>query len=681
MARVEMYPTVLAWFAALILVIAFWPCRAEAAAMPELFGRDPERQAVLRSKYFPLRLERPRLFLDADRLAQVKANIESDPFLREVYGELLDWAQSSHYWTNMWVAPLQLQGLALTDLLEGGPVAIRVKLLQMVNALLHANYDSWTAPRIAKGLATVHDWLYDQLPPALKQRMAERMLELARFMYTVWRHSDYNNHLYLEYGPLLYVGITLLNEGIDDEAAEQIVLDIAEMIEYHFIPAKQQVGAGDGGWHESMSYHSFHTYEFAQVLEAWAKISGGDHWSTFYGLDGDAAWLYHHLRPHDGSMIAAHNINTPSRLIWEHLYYLPLLQSRRKDGVATSLILDFAKPEQAGDPAAQRPNYIAEHPHPSHWWPVILWFDPGVEPVPRSELPLAQHFRGLGWVSMRSSWQEDATFAHFRSGPYYSGHQHLDQNAFVIHKRGLLAVDAGEYGAKETKYHNTVLIGEGQRYYGNDPRRVVGPVEGTEFDTGRIVAFGTNEWFTYAAGDATGAHTDEVKDHTRHFLYLRPDTFVVFDRVETASPTTPKTWLLNSHHPARAIDAATHAVQEGDGELWVQTLLPSEPVFEFERIAGGQRNLEASQLRVSPAAPAKVVYFLHVLTAGERGMSAEPARVEENDNRYTVTLTRGDYRYRIIFEKDSRSGSIVIEDDAGRVVASHSLSEFTVGTD
>ena len=113
----------------------------------------------------------------------------------------------------------------------------------------------------------------------------------------------------------------------------------------------------------------------------------------------------------------------------------------------------------------------------------------------------------------------------------------------------------------------------------------------------------------------------------------------------------------------------------------MQTLLPSEPVFEFERIAGGQRNLEASQLRVSPAAPADVVYFLHVLTAGERGMSAEPARVEENDNRYTVTLTRGDYRYRIIFEKDSRSGSIVIEDDAGRVVASHSLSEFTVGTD
>src|SRR5690606_7722125 len=123
-----------------------------------------------------------------------------------------------------------------------------------------------------------------------------------------------------------------------------------------------------------------------------------------------------------------------------------------------------------------------------------------------------------------------------------------------------------------------------------------------------------------------------------------------------------KTWLLNSHHPARPVDAATHSVHEGDGELWVQTLLPAQPVIEFERITAGQQNREAHQLKVSPSTPGEVVHFLHVLTAGEHGFSVVPAHVEEKDDSYTVALTRESYRYHITFEKESRSGSIVIED-------------------
>lgn len=84
-------------------------------------------------------------------------------------------------------------------------------------------------------------------------------------------------------------------------------------------------------------------------------------------------------------------------------------------------------------------------------------------------------FRGVGWAAMRSRWEKDAAWALFICGDHYSGHQHSDQNSFVISLKGDLAIDAGEYGAKETSFHNTVLIGDGQRVHGNDPQALLRP--------------------------------------------------------------------------------------------------------------------------------------------------------------------------------------------------------------
>lgn len=67
------------------------------------------------------------------------------------------------------------------------------------------------------------------------------------------------------------------------------------------------------------------------------------------------------------------------------------------------------------------------------------------------------------------------------------------------------------------------------------------------FKEGKIVAYETSPIYDYACGDAAHSYPPtRVRSITRQFLYLRPDTFVIFDRVEATRPQLEKIWLLHS---------------------------------------------------------------------------------------------------------------------------------------
>jgi heparin/heparan-sulfate lyase len=67
------------------------------------------------------------------------------------------------------------------------------------------------------------------------------------------------------------------------------------------------------------------------------------------------------------------------------------------------------------------------------------------------------------------------------------------------------------------------------------------------FREGRIIAYETSPLFDYAAGDATHSYPPtRVKSITRQFVYLRPDTFIVFDRVINTTAGLETRWLLHA---------------------------------------------------------------------------------------------------------------------------------------
>lgn len=206
---------------------------------------------------------------------------------------------------------------------------------------------------------------------------------------------------------------------------------------------------------------------------------------------------------------------------------------------------------------------------------------------------------GIGWVSMRSAWDDpNATFAIFKAEPfYYHGHMHHDSLAFMIAKGEELALArAGNYmcwfegGPLKSKdpgwpqmgnffsrtiSTNNLLIYDpqekfdgwtndgGQRLtpYWDDKwgRTYHGTADGNYRDIGGLVRFERDNKYVYSAADATRAYNStlvtsgnnkaKVRLVQREFVYLKSpdgndDHFIIFDRVDAVNPDFKKFWLL-----------------------------------------------------------------------------------------------------------------------------------------
>ena len=681
-------------------------------AWPQLRGRDEARQQELRQRLDEIRLERPRIFLTNAEIEAVQNRIEKNPYVRECYQWLKDWAYSGQFYHNLWATPKQLQGAVVAYRLEGRPPELLENCIRTMDYLCEAEPNSWTFPRVVRGLSMAYDWLYDDLTAEQKRKYGRRIIECAKACYDTWQHTELNNHVYLEYGPILYAGIALLGEGIDDEAVEQLLLDGMQLLLDGFIPAHALL-AKDGGWYESMSYHAFFTMEYAHLLELWQHVTGEQVWAGPGGLQGDAHWLVYNARPWDDSRVHVADIGHSSSQDLGIVWYLPLLWVRHRDGVARFWTEHLKTRALAGH---NRGEKYALSPH--LWWPYIVWYDETVPIVPREQLSLARLFRGVGWVSMRSSWKPDATFALFICSDWWGGHQHCDNNSFVIHKYAPLAIDSGVYdaGPHRANYsarsiaHNTITIydpneeffggtwgqsrkartvNDGGQLYTPSPPGVAACGQGTEFDRGEIIAYELTPWYTYAVGDATRSyHSTKVKEFTRAFLHLRPDLFVVFDRVESTNPDFVKRWLLHSINEP-IIDDKIITLDNGQGSLTCQTVYPSHarivsiggPSHEFEvngqNFPTSKNDPEAGNWRieVSPAEPAARDYFLHVLrTAGTTPVAPIVELLRTEDNLGVRIMDEGQ-TYEAHFAITGRlTGHLRIVDSAGEIVVAQELA-------
>jgi len=240
-------------------------------------------------------------------------------------------------------------------------------------------------------------------------------------------------------------------------------------------------------------------------------------------------------------------------------------------------------------------------------WGKLLWYDPDLPPIEPASLPPARLFPENGHAVMRSDWSPGATYALFRCGRFGEidgswGRNNADNLHFIIEKRGVLAPDTGAVHslnnaalgfagsqvhsdslphitnyARQTVAHNSITVGREPIVHadwrGQPTRDVVrrggqSPIQADAwwklwglpkpahdaraFKEGQIVAYETSPLFDYAAGDATHSYPPtRVKAISRQFVYIRPDAFVIFDRVEAAEPGLETIWNLHSlYEPA-----------------------------------------------------------------------------------------------------------------------------------
>ncbi len=331
----------------------------------------------------------------------------------------------------------------------------------------------------------------------------------------------------------------------------------------------------------------------------------------------------------------------------------------------------------------------------------FLWRDPTVPKGDLGGFRLSHFSPGPGYVCARSSWDESATYLFFKCGDRFTAHQHLDNGHFLIYKHAELAGDGGHYDAFGTPHdvnyhlrsiaHNTILVHDPSERW---PNIRAGEVTGNDggqahdwphhngavadadqwrkqqelYDVADLVAFEDGHDYVYVAGDCTRAYSaGKLDGFTRQIVYLRPDTFIVFDRVASRRADFRKTWLLQAMK--RPEPAPPHlVVTNGEGRLFVQTLLPLGP--EVRLVDGddlyryGGKTYTPSRdtgpapecrIEVSPSQPARVDYFLHVLTAADASTESVPeAKVRTSGEEIRVTVGPA----TVTFSKDALGGSI-----------------------
>ncbi len=315
----------------------------------------------------------------------------------------------------------------------------------------------------------------------------------------------------------------------------------------------------------------------------------------------------------------------------------------------------------------------------------FLWRDPSVPQGDLSKFRLSHISPGPGYVYARSSWGEDATYFFFKCGDRFTAHQHLDVGHFLIYKYEELAGDGGHYDEFGTTHdvnyhlrtiaHNTILVCDPAETWpgiragtvtGNDGGQhhnwphhngaVTDPAqwqrERSLYDIADILAFQDTGAYVYVAGDGTRAYAPQkLSCFTRQIVFIRPGTFVIFDRVCSAKPEFKKAWLLQAMKPPTQTGRQL-VVTNGQGRLFIQTLLPENPqvrlVTGTDLCTYGGHSYPPSRntgpapecrIEISPGAPRTMDYFLHVLKAtGSEDAAGPDAAAALGDSQVCVTV-------------------------------------------
>ena len=328
----------------------------------------------------------------------------------------------------------------------------------------------------------------------------------------------------------------------------------------------------------------------------------------------------------------------------------------------------------------------------------FLWRDTTVVKGDLKKYKLSHFSPGAGYVYARSSWDEDATYFFFKCGDRFTAHQHLDNGHFLIYKYQELAGDGGHYDGFGTNHdvnyhlrtiaHSTILVKDPDETWpairawkgpiGNDGGQrhdwphhngaAIDPEEWQKnrnlYDIADITAFEDRGSYLYVAGDCSRSYRpNKVEYFTRQIVFIRPNTFVIFDRVKSTDPGFQKTWLLQAMKTPTG-EAPYFKITNGRGRLIVQTLLPRKARINFcsgDKLYSYDRKsypperdtglAPECRIEISPQENSAADYFLNVLTATESAMNIVPqAKVRESGSEIQVKV--GEIKINFIKQRD-----------------------------
>lgn len=489
-------------------------------------------------------------------------------------------------------------------------------------------------------LALVYDWCFDRLSEGQKDRWLAYANQAVKNVWdpegaswggvshpwTGWSVDNPSNNYYYSFLRATML-LGLASRGENDEANAWLDKFRKEKIQDQLVPTFQADLAG-GGSREGTGY-GVAMMRLFELYELWEQTTGERIADLTPHARDSMANLVHAIVPTRDRLapVGDHARDSSAELFDYHRNYLQLL------------IRLFPT-----DPLAANAQHLLEHssvPRMSQQFMYVydfLYQSPDVSAAAPDDLNTAYYAPGTGQLYMRESWQEDATWVHLIAGPYTESHAHQDQGSFMLYGGAWLAADTNLTShsgiRQEVELHNLVRVEQG----GSVLRM-------RESETaGRLTALHSASGFVYAACDTTGAYGSDVSRLEREVVYLKPDVVVLFDRLDTPTPSRA-IWQVNA--PAAF---STQAGGFRSGSLRVIPVHPttlSPTVFDWgsdSDISSGYR-LDLSTEATSES---------RILTLVTRSDAISTSSARSGGSRLGVDLTLSDgTRYVVDFERDA----------------------------
>lgn len=485
----------------------------------------------------------PRLYVDRDKLADIKDRLSSYPY--------------SKFWENVRVdadkytaenLPHTIAGLGESDIRGLGkqlPVLAFVYLLTGDNRYLEnirrrmdamSAYENWAtnqdigAAHLLFGMSVTYDWLFDSFTPDERQRYRARIYRQANIFYRLladrkiwWARAHLQNHNHVNVMSLAVAGVALCNEA--KEAAEWL-----NAAEDNFRRVLAILPA-DGAGYEGVNYWSYGMEALLRYFMATGKIYGLGAVQGSPYFRNAATYRLHMSLP--GFKESADYGDSP-RFEWHGPgYILRALAGLFEDGRAQWLA---ERIERARGPRAR------------YSWADLVWYNENIQPVPPDDLPIHAYFDSLGIFVSRTDWSDDASWFFFKAGPPQGreaaaskdgrrglGHVHPDQGQFLVWAHGSWLInDDGYVLLKRTSNHNVLTFngvgqsGEGRKWFNASQLRM--PV--------RMLHSDMRKEFQYFEADLSSAYPPDagLKKWIRTFIVWRGNRAIIRDEVELNGP-------------------------------------------------------------------------------------------------------------------------------------------------
>lgn len=524
-------------------------------------------------------------------------------------------------------------------------------------------------------IALIYDWCADRVSAGQRTRWVAYMNQAVANVWdpegatwggrpapwTGWSVDNPSNNYYYSFLRATML-LGLATRGENPRADEWITKFRTAKIGNQLVPTFVQDLVG-GGSREGTGY-GIAMRKLFELYDWWERSTGERIADLTPHAEASLQWMNHVIAPTLDRIvpIGDHPRDSEAWLFDYHREYLLVLMSlyagTRSAAVADRLLTDSSVPRMSS--GFQRV------------WDYL--YEPAAQvPVELSSYGRSYYGAGSGVLTARSSWGDPAaTLASLVCGPYTESHAHMEQGGFELFRGEWLATTGTRHShsglAATPDMKNLVRF----RTLAGD----VVPQQNAEHAC-TVNALRDAGDYVYASIDTTAAYggSAAIELVQREFLFVRPSTLVIFDRVRVGAGVEP-IWTLNLQRAPSSVqgDHLTYLGNEqATNRLDVDRVAPAgrtTTVSPMDWATWGDTPLDASDLsrRVDVVGTAGTTNrFLHVLGASASGQP-ETSEVAADDapGMTGVRFRLADGRLAVArFANDAPGGSLDLSAGAG----------------